>query len=137
MTSSTAASKPTSRHAHFPVNLDQETKRNEKILTIRYGKNQMALIRKRLRVEAWLYDSLEMLTGEHQETKEEHSQRVEERSLNGNSSAEIDIEVDQILDVEGDCERRQWLEEKLKGCSASREIIQKFIDEFLDRLKTL
>lgn len=71
MSTTTTAKSPNTRHAHFPVNVGQETKKNEKILTIRYGKNQMALIRKRLRVEAWLYDSLELLAQEQQQQKKE------------------------------------------------------------------
>jgi len=102
----------------------------------------MALIRKRLRVEAWLYDSLESLAQEQQQQKTDKDpcQRVEESGLaktNSSVSAEIDIDIDQILDVEGDCDRRLWLQEKLKDCTASRESIQKFINEFLERLKTL
>lgn len=35
--------------------------RREKFLTAKYGSHQMALIRKRLAVEMWLYDELQKL----------------------------------------------------------------------------
>lgn len=39
----------------------QVKERREKFLTAKYGTHQMALIRKRLAVEMWLYDELQKL----------------------------------------------------------------------------
>lgn len=39
----------------------QVKERREKFLTAKYGSHQMALIRKRLAVEMWLYDELQKL----------------------------------------------------------------------------
>ena len=36
-------------------------KEREKFLTAKYGAHQMALIRKRLKVEMWMYDRLQKL----------------------------------------------------------------------------
>ena len=40
-----------------------EEKKREKFLTAKYGAHQMALIRKRLRVEMWMYERLHELYG--------------------------------------------------------------------------
>ena len=45
---------------NFHGSQDSEKKR-EKFLTAKYGTHQMALIRKRLRVEMWMYDQLQIL----------------------------------------------------------------------------
>ena len=49
-----------SKTVNFSGNQDNEKKR-EKFLTAKYGAHQMALIRKRLRVEMWMYDQLQTL----------------------------------------------------------------------------
>ena len=47
---------------HEDVFLVQEPeKKREKFLTAKYGAHQMAMIRKRLRVEMWMYDQLQNL----------------------------------------------------------------------------
>ena len=43
---------------NFMTNPDGEKKR-EKYLTAKYGAHQMALIRKRLKVEMWMFDQLQ------------------------------------------------------------------------------
>ena len=45
---------------NFTMNPDSEKKR-EKYLTAKYGAHQMALIRKRLKVEMWMFDQLQEL----------------------------------------------------------------------------
>ena len=40
-----------------------EEKKREKFLTAKYGAHQMALIRKRLRVEMWMYERLQEIYG--------------------------------------------------------------------------
>merc|ERR1712127_1077103 len=49
----------------FPPGQESEKKR-EKFLTAKYGTHQMALIRKRLRVEMWMFDQLQMLYAEEE-----------------------------------------------------------------------
>ena len=55
-------SKPTmlNKAVNFTHNPDGEKKR-EKYLTAKYGAHQMALIRKRLKVEMWMFDQLQEL----------------------------------------------------------------------------
>jgi hypothetical protein len=45
---------------HFTSNPSGEKKR-EKYLTAKYGAHQMALIRKRLKVEMWMFDQIQEL----------------------------------------------------------------------------
>ena len=49
-----------SKKVGFVEKGDVERKR-EKYLTAKYGAHQMSLIRKRLGVEMWMYDQLQML----------------------------------------------------------------------------
>ena len=51
------------RHVNFGGSGDAEEKKREKFLTAKYGAHQMALIRKRLRVEMWMYERLQELYG--------------------------------------------------------------------------
>ena len=49
-----------SKAVNFSENPDGE-KHREKYLTAKYGAHQMALIRKRLKVEMWMFDQLQEL----------------------------------------------------------------------------
>ena len=51
------------RHVNFGGGNGPEEKKREKFLTAKYGAHQMALIRKRLRVEMWMYERLQELYG--------------------------------------------------------------------------
>ena len=48
------------KNVNFSSNGEDEKKR-EKYLTAKYGAHQMALIRKRLKVEMWIFDRLQEL----------------------------------------------------------------------------
>ena len=48
---------------NFPGNPGGEKKR-EKFLTAKYGAHQMGMIRKRLKVELWMFDQLQILCQE-------------------------------------------------------------------------
>ena len=50
------------KHVNFGGSTGEEKKR-EKFLTAKYGAHQMALIRKRLRVEMWMYERLQEIYG--------------------------------------------------------------------------
>ena len=50
------------KHVNFGSSGNEEKKR-EKFLTAKYGAHQMALIRKRLRVEMWMYERLQEIYG--------------------------------------------------------------------------
>lgn len=90
-----------------------------KILTMKYGKQQMMLIRKRLKVEMWLMDELETL--------------FEDEDL----AVKCDMDIDNILDLETDAERRDAIVKKLSGCPANQQDTEEFIKNFLERLCTL
>ena len=51
------------RQVNFGGGDGPEEKKREKFLTAKYGAHQMALIRKRLRVEMWMYERLTELYG--------------------------------------------------------------------------
>ena len=61
-TSNSAAPGTPNKHVNFGGGTGEEKKR-EKFLTAKYGAHQMALIRKRLRVEMWMYERLTEIYG--------------------------------------------------------------------------
>merc|ERR1719186_725539 len=103
----------------FTGNQDTEKKR-EKFLTAKYGAHQMALIRKRLRVEMWMYDQLQEMTESESEP-----------------SKEVDIDLDEVLDIEDEIQRKIFVRKMLTDSKTSKEIINKFVDDLLERAKTL
>jgi len=115
---SSAPSTP-SKTVNFSNNPDTEKKR-EKFLTAKYGAHQMALIRKRLRVEMWMYDQLQTLY-----TPEEEA------------SGDIEIDLDEVLDIEDDNLRKKFIFDILIKSKSSREAQNKFVDDLLERAKTL
>ena len=60
--SNSAAPGTPNKHVNFGGGTGEEKKR-EKFLTAKYGAHQMALIRKRLRVEMWMYERLTEIYG--------------------------------------------------------------------------
>merc|ERR1739846_272565 len=99
-----------------------EEKKREKFLTAKYGAHQMALIRKRLKVEMWMYDHLQKLFSSEEESKSNY----------------IELDLDEVLDIEEDKERKHFiLQNVLTSSTASREEKNKFIDDLLERAKTL
>eukprot|EP00092_Neocalanus_flemingeri_P023953 GFUD01025984.1.p1 GENE.GFUD01025984.1~~GFUD01025984.1.p1 ORF type:complete len:181 (+),score=47.95 GFUD01025984.1:144-686(+) len=125
---------PTKRHIHkpptsnpntpskavnFTINPDGEKKR-EKYLTAKYGAHQMALIRKRLKVEMWMFDQLQELYESETE-----------------SSNDVDIDLDEVLDIEDENQRKKFIRDILTDSKSSKEIINKFVDDLLERAKTL
>lgn len=105
------------------VNFKGETegeKKREKFLTAKYGVHQMALIRKRLRVEMWMFDQLQLLY-----------------SQEGDSSNEVEIDLDEVLDIEDVKERKQFIKDILIDSKSSRDVINKFVDDLLEKANTL
>lgn len=96
----------------------------EKYLTAKYPNHQMALIKKRLKVEFWIDDKLKVL-------------------YNGNDSSNDDYEicpddlVDSLLDFDSDSERKSYIIEKLQTAKQSKEQIIQFADELLVKLRML
>lgn len=115
----TSAPGTPSKTVNFSASQDTEKKR-EKFLTAKYGAHQMALIRKRLRVEMWMYDQLQTLYTTEDE-----------------SSADVEIDLDEVLDIEGDNLRKKFIFDILTNSKSSRESITTFVDDLLERAKTL
>merc|ERR1719277_1206692 len=109
-----------SKAVNFNENSENE-KHREKYLTAKYGAHQMALIRKRLKVEMWMYDHLQKLFSSEEESKSNY----------------VELDLDEVLDIEEDTQRRRFILNVLIRSKASREDKNKFIDDLLEKAKTL
>ncbi|XP_026314112.1 protein phosphatase 1 regulatory subunit 14B [Hyposmocoma kahamanoa] len=107
--------------------------RREKFLTAKYGSHQMALIRKRLAVEMWLYDELQKL----------YDPAATGASSGGGAGAgatttqEVEVDIDELLDMDGDELRRTHLTSLLADAKKPQKDVHKFINELLEKAKTL
>ncbi|XP_042896156.1 protein phosphatase 1 regulatory subunit 14C [Parasteatoda tepidariorum] len=109
-------------HVNFEPEKGEVQERKKKYLTAKYGQHQMNLIRKRLRVEMWMFDQLQALYGHREEDS---------------NCYDVEIDLDELLDIEGDFNRKAWLGGKVIGAKKSQENVEKFICELLQRAKTL
>lgn len=115
--------KNTDLHVKFQ-HKEEIVERKKKYLTAKYGQHQMALIRKRLAVETWLFDNLQDLY-------------TNEAAQDSSSGEDIDIDLDNLLDLDTDSERRQFVENLLVGCPKSKDVVNNFIENLLTKAKTL
>ncbi|XP_042865355.1 protein phosphatase 1 regulatory subunit 14C-like isoform X2 [Penaeus japonicus] len=106
-------------HVEF-AQLGEVKERKEKYLTAKYGAHQMSLIRKRLGVEMWMFDQLQSLYPTPEGKNEEK-----------------ELDLDELLDVDDDVKRRKFLWDTLSDCKQSKDKVEKFIDELLERATTL
>jgi len=105
-------------HVNFTTEKVEE--RKKKFLTAKYGTHQMNLIKKRLGVEMWVYDQLQLIFK--------------------SAESDVELDLDELLDIEDEKERRAWLDSrlgKLANGKQSQDSIKKFIDELLKRATTL
>lgn len=113
-----AAPATPNRHVNFGGGTGEEKKR-EKFLTAKYGAHQMALIRKRLRVEMWMYERLQELYG----------------------ADDIEIDLDEVLDMEDEQDRRHYISEILRldgnNIRMSPDRMNLFVGDLLEKVKTL
>lgn len=107
-------------HVEF-AQIGEVKERKEKYLTAKYGAHQMSLIRKRLNVEMWMFDQLQSLYPAPQEGKYE----------------EKELDLDELLDVDGELKKRKYLWDALADCKQSKDKVEKFINELLERATTL
>ncbi|KAI2800652.1 hypothetical protein RDWZM_009034 [Blomia tropicalis] len=118
MSARTSTTKPL-HHVNFNTENPEMNERKRKYLTAKYGQHQMNLIKKRLKVEMWMYEQLQMLF-----------------DTTGDCFDEIEIDLDELLDLE--CKRRKdWLRVKLTRAKQPKEIVEAFIIELLERANTL
>ncbi|XP_060528926.1 protein phosphatase 1 regulatory subunit 14C isoform X2 [Cylas formicarius] len=98
--------------------------KREKFLTAKYGHHQMSLIRKRLAVEMWLYEELKKLYAPN-------------NKIEGVNNEEVEIDIDELLDMDSDEQRRRQLQNLLIDAKASQSDVNKFIGDLLEKAKTL
>merc|ERR1712029_500338 len=117
-TCSSATPGTPNKHVNFGGSGNSEEKKREKFLTAKYGAHQMALIRKRLRVEMWMYERLQEIYG----------------------ADDIEIDLDEVLDMEDESERKTYINELLRvGCKRplTVEHVNLFVGDLLEKVKTL
>ncbi|KAJ8731059.1 hypothetical protein PYW08_002472 [Mythimna loreyi] len=109
--------------------------RREKFLTAKYGSHQMALIRKRLAVEMWLYDELQKLY----DTKESGGGCAggAGAGAGGAGAQEVEVDIDELLDMDSDELRRRHLATLLADAKKPQKDVHKFINDLLEKAKTL
>ncbi|CAE17849.1 Protein phosphatase 1 regulatory subunit 14B [Caenorhabditis elegans] len=107
------------KHARFGDSKSRMEDRS-RVLTMKYGKHQMALIRKRMKVENWIETEVTKL-------------------FNGNETNNVDIDLDVIQDIEDVTGKRKFAFEQLQKahCPCSMDKIIMFLDELIIQLNTL
>ncbi|XP_013399742.1 protein phosphatase 1 regulatory subunit 14C-like [Lingula anatina] len=106
---------------HTPTKRDEVHEQKQKYFTAKYGAQQMVLIRKRLKVEDWVDDQLRDLYDCEDDA----------------DTYDCEIDLDEVLDLDTDNEKRQFIWEKVSNAPQSQEVLSKFIEELLERTKTL
>ncbi|XP_038214779.1 protein phosphatase 1 regulatory subunit 14C-like [Zerene cesonia] len=110
--------------------------RREKFLTAKYGSHQMALIRKRLAVEMWLYDELQKLYESPSEAAAGAGSAAGGGS-GGSADQEVEVDIDELLDMDSDDQRRRHLTVLLADAKKPQKDVYKFINDLLEKAKTL
>ncbi|CAB3398020.1 unnamed protein product [Caenorhabditis bovis] len=107
------------KHARFGDSKSRMEDRS-RVLTMKYGKQQMALIRKRMSIENWIDAEVTKL-------------------FNGNENHKVEIDLDKIQDIEEVADKRKYAFEQLQKahCPSSMDKIIMFLDELIVQLATL
>ncbi|XP_052766349.1 protein phosphatase 1 regulatory subunit 14C-like isoform X2 [Mya arenaria] len=100
---------------------EEEKEKRHKYLTARYGQHQMMLIRKRLSVEDWLYESLRDMYNCESDS-DDH---------------DCTLDLEDILNLDTDSERMQYAYETLTDAKKPSDIVNAFVKELLQKAKTL
>ncbi|XP_071079481.1 protein phosphatase 1 regulatory subunit 14C-like [Haliotis cracherodii] len=98
---------------------DKETKK--KYFTQKYGQDQMMLIRKRLAVEDWVFEQLRDLYN-CVEAEEDHNCK---------------LDLEEVLNFDNDMERREYALSELTDAKKPEADVFKFVDELLQKARTL
>jgi len=115
---------PTSR-VGFSLETDSpvlENKERERYLTAKYPKHQMGLIRKRLAVEDWIDAELKRLFNISDEDYETY---------------DTILDLDELLNLDTDPQRSQFIQEKIAHAPQSTSELDKFTEGLLQRARTL
>lgn len=99
-----------------------EIKEREKYLTAKYPKHTMGLIRRRLAVEDWIDEQLKRLYNVLEDSYE---------------SYDANIDLDDILDLDEESERIDYINKQVSNAPQSPSVINKFIDELLQKAREL
>jgi len=99
-----------------------ENKERERYLTAKYPKHQMGLIRKRLNVEDWVDAELKRLFNISDEDYETY---------------DTIIDLDELLNLDTDSQRSQFIQEKIAHAPQPTSELDKFTEELLKRANTL
>jgi len=118
MSTKASTTKPL-QHVNFSTDDQELNERKKRYLTAKYGQHQMNLIKKRLKVEMWMYEQVQALL----ETEEDCFDQV-------------DIDLDELLDLESK-RRKDWLRKKLIHAKQPKEAVEAFIEELIERANTL
>jgi len=121
-------------HVDFIESNGEVKEKREKYLTAKYGSHQMNLIRKRLAVEMWLYDEIQKLFEVEQANGDSSTKSS---SIPFSSTPEIEIDLDEVLDIDGENERRKFIKSLLIDVNKSPEVVNKFIEDVLEKARTL
>ncbi|PIO66503.1 hypothetical protein TELCIR_05955, partial [Teladorsagia circumcincta] len=108
------------KHARFPKDAQARREERSRVLTMKYGKHQMMLIRKRMKIENWIDAEVAKL-------------------FNGNENNGVEIDLDMLLDLDTVPAKRKFVFDHLQRnhCPASMDKITMFLDEMIDQLNTL
>ncbi|CAI4222805.1 unnamed protein product [Auanema sp. JU1783] len=108
------------KHPRFAS--DSNTRRIERnrVLTMKYGKQQMMVIRKRMQAENWIEEQICKL-------------------FNGKDDNGVEIDLDTLLDMPSIHDKRKFVFEQLQRqyCPASMDKITVFLDELMEQIKLL
>lgn len=120
---SNSSSSPSNHKVNFstPSDRESEKEKKQKYLTAKYGQHQMQLIKKRLKIEDWIYEELRKLY----------------KCVNDADDHNSNFDLEDILDLDADDDRWTYSLDKLADVSQPKETIDKFITECLIKAKTL
>ncbi|KAI0237895.1 hypothetical protein LSAT2_011502 [Lamellibrachia satsuma] len=92
----------------------------KKYLTAKYGQHQMRLIRKRLAVEDWVDEELRRLYDADED-----------------DTYDCEIDLDELLDLDEETDRRLFVQERVANVTKSQDVVDKFIEDLLEKAQTL
>lgn len=108
------------KHTRFGSDDSSRMEDRRRVLTVKYGKQQLQSTRNRVKVENWVDQEVTNL-------------------FDGNDNHNVDIDVELLLKIKEVGERRRYAYAQLQQnhCPASMDKITVFLDELNDKIKQL
>ncbi|CAJ0954599.1 unnamed protein product, partial [Mesorhabditis belari] len=108
------------KHARFGGEREERRIERNRVLTMKYGKQQMVLIRKRMQIENWIEEEVTKLFA-------------------GKDDNGIELELDELLGLDTASIRRKFVYDELQKhfCPASMDKITIFLDDLIKQMATL